>query len=190
MPKSVLMCGALVFMMLGVIGRAGEPLTQTEMGEAMAFGRKCQPPIVRVSSSQFDVYVESPFARAALVFATATVNHWPLDAPGVIKAMTPDYRIWAVYKDQADRTVSLTRIGVRPLGGAERAPARIRDWERLFLGVGASHGIIEPLRLRAGEAIFDELPSSDFQIILHTTAGVHRYTVTATDRAARLRVCN
>ena len=190
MLKPVLKRGAVVFMMLGVIGRAAEPLTQTKMDDAMALGRQCQAPIVRVSSGQFDVYVESPFARAALVVATAAINHRPLDAPGVMGAMISDYRVWAVYKDQADRTVSVTRIGVRPFGGAERAPTRTREWERLVLGVGGSHGIIEPLRLRSGEAIFDELPAGDFQIILHTTAGVHRHTVTATDRAARLRVCN
>jgi len=180
----------LLLAILTAFAATAEPLTQTEKDQAFALGRRCQAPIARVASGQFDVYVESPLARTALVIATATINHRPLDAPGVIGAMTADYRIWAVYRDEADRTVSVSRIGVRPIGGAERGPLRTLEWERLFLGIGSSHGIIEPLRLRPGEAIYDSLPSGDFQIVLHTTAGVLRPTVTAAARSALLRVCN
>jgi hypothetical protein len=79
---------------------------------------------------------------------------------------------------------------VQPRGAGEISPAHEREWDRSFLGKVPSHGIIEPLRLRAGEAIFGELPPGDYGIILHTTAGVRRRTITATDRATLLRVCN
>lgn len=192
-PREWARTGCLALAMVALISGVpltGAPLSRADMDQALALGRHCRAPIVHLTAGQFDVYVESPFARAALVFATAIINHRVLDDPGVTGAMTSDYRIWAVYSDMADRTVSVTRIGVQPPGRPEVGPVRERPQERLVLGVGGSHGIIEPLRLRTGEAIFDELPPGVFQVVLHTTAGAMHLSVTARERASQLRVCN
>jgi hypothetical protein len=182
------MCSLLALMLAAVAGQP--PLTPAQMEQATVLGRQCQAPIIRLPGRQLDVYVETPFGRAALVMATAIINHRPLDERAVRTALTSDYRIWAVYTDLADRSVSLRKIGVRRPGGPEMRPTREREWERLFLGIGGSHGIIEPLRLRPGEAIFDDLPLGNFEVVLHTSTGVQRRAVTDADRTRLLRVCN
>src|SRR5262245_28494163 len=48
-------------------------LTETERARAIAIGRTCQAPIILLPAGRrdFDVYIEGPFARVALVAATA-----------------------------------------------------------------------------------------------------------------------
>jgi hypothetical protein len=76
----------LLFLIWSGSSRAQETLDEKEVRQAIALGRSCHAPIIRVAASRgdFDVYVESPFARVALVAATALMMYEPLDAPGVI----------------------------------------------------------------------------------------------------------
>ena len=63
-----------VMLILGIASRAGgQQLAPQELAQAIALGQGCQAPIIRLSSSRadFEMFVESPFARAALVSATA-----------------------------------------------------------------------------------------------------------------------
>jgi hypothetical protein len=153
-------------------------------------GQRCQAPIIRLSGSRadFDVYVESPFARVALVAAAARVMHQPLDAPGVKRAMRPGYRIWFVRKPEALFPAAITHVTVRSTAG-EIMPVAEHD-ERLFLGTVPSHGIIEALRARFPEFVFDRLPPDSFVVIVGTSRGTQRFAVTRRDRMASIRVCN
>jgi hypothetical protein len=178
--------------LIGLFGSVGltQPLTPQQLTEAIAIGRQCQAPIIRESSARgdFEVYIESPFARAALVAATARVMSQPLDAPGVKKAIQGGYRIWFARTPMAPSPVTVTRVLVRSPAG-EIAPVARRD-ERLFLGTVPSHGIIEPLRARFPEYVFDQLPSGPFVVVAATNRGVERFRVTPHNRSALLRVCN
>jgi hypothetical protein len=168
-------------------------LSQEEIARAIELGQRCTAPIVRIAATRgedFDVYIESPQARAALVVATAMLMHQPLDAAPVRRAMQePGYRVWGDYVEGSLRTVTVGRIGLRPAAGSEIVAGDQR-YERLFVGRAPSHGIIEPLRARFGEAVFDSLPSGDFDVLFHTTAGTERYHVSDKDRATLLHVCN
>ena len=67
-------------------------------------------------------------------------------------------------------------------------PARERPFQLTVRHLPA-HGIINEVRWRFWEWIFDQLPAGEFQVVLDTTAGVQRYTVTDKDRAKLMRVC-
>jgi hypothetical protein len=159
----------------------------------IAVGQRCEAPIIRIPGrhGDFEVYVESPAARIALVAATATMMHQPMDAARVRTAMhLPGFRVWvAPTTEGVASTLTIDRITVQPPTGAELAAAEVR-WRRLALGIAPSHGIIEPLRARFPEFVFPDLPAGNLQIVLHTTAGVQRYTVTEPARSALIRVCN
>ena len=85
---------------------AQESLDEKEVRHAISVGRSCHAPIIRIAESlgDFDVYVESPFARVALVAATALMMHEPLDAPGVRRAMKHGNRIWLWHKRDSRRS--------------------------------------------------------------------------------------
>ncbi len=63
----------------GARGGQADLLTGAERAQAITLGPSCQAPIVRIPADQhdFDVYVESPFARVALVTAAAQMMHQP-----------------------------------------------------------------------------------------------------------------
>lgn len=134
------------------------------------------------------MYIESPFARAALVAATALVMHQPLDARGVKRAMQGGYRIWFARNPEAPLPRTVTRVSVRS-GAGEILPIAERD-ERLFLGTVPSHGIIEPLRARFPEYLFDRLPSGSFVVVVETSSGADQFRVTRKNRTELIRVCN
>jgi hypothetical protein len=168
-------------------------LNRTEIAEAIAFGQRCTAPIVRIPAQRgqdFDVYVESALGRAALVVATATVMHVSIEAPAVTHALQESHaRVWGVYANGARPDVSVRRITIRATGGPVISPVS-QQYERFFVGTVPSHGIIEPLRARFGEAVFDKLPAGDFDVLFETTAGTQRYHVTDQARSIPLRVCN
>lgn len=139
------------------------------MAKAIAIGQTCQAPIIHLAADRadFDAYVESPFARVALVAATARLMHQPLDAPGVKQAMRPGHRMWFGRTPDAPLNVAITQVRVRFATG-EIAPVAERN-ERLFLGTVPSHGIIEALRARFPEFLFDQLPSGKFVVVLGTS---------------------
>ena len=60
---------------------------------------------------------------------------------------------------------------------------------QLTAGAIPAHGIITEVRWRGWEWTFDRLPSSEFDVVVETTAGAQRYPVTSKDRAGRMRVC-
>jgi hypothetical protein len=164
----------------------------TRLQEAIAVGRSCYAPIVRLQkpASDFDVYVESPLARIALLAATAEQMRLPFDVPTAERQLTTTDRIWADYAVNGRRTISVDGIVVatshphsivRPI--AVKSP-------RLFLGRAPSHGIVESLRFRPGERTFERLPAGDLTVILRTSAGVQEYPLTEKDRTKLLRVCN
>jgi hypothetical protein len=169
---------------------AQEALDDKEVGHAIAVGRSCHAPIVRVTASvgDFDVYVESPFARVAVVAATALMMHERLDAPGVRRAMQPGYRIWLWHKRDSRRRISVSRLSVRSHYGEVQPVAERRV--TLFLGTVPSHGIIPPLRQRYPEFLFDSLPKGDFEIVLRTNEGLEHYRISEKDRTKLIPVCN
>jgi hypothetical protein len=67
-------------------------------------------------------------------------------------------------------------------------PVRDRPFQ-LTVGILPAHGILDEVRWRNWEWIFDQLPAGEFQVIVETSAGVQRYTVTERDRATLTRVC-
>lgn len=168
----------------------GQPLPAGEMAAAIAMGQRCEAPMLRLVDrrNSFDGYVEKPFARVALVAATARVMHANLDAAGTRRAMRPGYRIWFERKPNVPANVRIERLAVVDMSGRELRPADETN-ERLFLGTVPSHGIVETFRRRFPESVFDALPAS-FTVTLGTTHGIERYRVTNLDRAAAIRVCN
>ena len=184
---------AAVFVSICAQGHAAQPssLTLEETAAWMAVGRRCQAPVTRIPSRDgtFDIYIESPAARAAVVAATATMMHQSLEATGVKTALKDGYRIWASSSARTLSTLTIDRISVRPRGGASIEATDVRR-ERLFLGTVASHGIIEPLRARFPEFIFRTLPPGPLEVVLHMPLGVQRYRVTDEDRSRLIGVCN
>jgi len=166
-------------------------LTPEETARWLAVGQGCRAPLVRIPAQRgaFEIYIESPAARAAVVGATATMMHQALDAAGVRTALQDGYRVWVAYTPSSPTNVTIERITIRPRGGKVLQPAKVRR-ERLFIGTVASHGIIEPLRARFQEFVFPEVPAGGLEVALHTNTGVERYRVTEQDRARLIRVCN
>jgi len=183
---------AALFALICAHGHAAQPsLTPEETAAWMVVGQRCQAPVTRIPGRDgtFDIYIESPAARAAVVAAAATMMHQSLEAKGVRTALRGGYRIWAFGTDRTLSTATISRISVRSPGGARIEAADVFR-ERLFLGTVASHGIIEPLRARFPEFIFTTLPSGPLDVVLHMPTGVQRYRVTDEDRSRLIGVCN
>ena len=164
-------------------------LTDAELADAVALGKRCKAPIVHFETPEYDLYVESPFAHAALITAVAVVNHESVDAPGVRNAMTAPAAIWLTRKFGVAAMPTLDRIAVQPLHAVEiRATAERR--ERLFAGTLPSHGIVDNLRTRLPQYEFSDLPAGDYDVVVHLENGVRRHRVTASVRASAMDVCN
>src|SRR5947207_5562286 len=116
-----------VMLILGIASRAGgQQLAPQELAQAIALGQGCQAPIIRLSSSRgdFEMFVESPFATAALVSATARMMHQPLDAPRVKQAMRPGYRVWTAIRRRTGILFSLSRRRIAVGAPQARPPER------------------------------------------------------------------
>ena len=83
---------------------------------------------------------------------------------------------------------ALLHVTVQSRSG-EISPVAEQD-ERLFLGTAPSHAIIEPLRARFPEFVFDRLPPDNFVVVVATSRGTQRFAVRQRDRAMSIRVCN
>jgi hypothetical protein len=114
--------------------------------------------------------------------------HQPVDGSIVKGAIRPGYRIWFVPRAMAPVAAAITDVRVRS-SGHDIAPVAESD-ERFFVGTVPSHGIIEPLRARFPEYVFDRLPPGNFIIVADTSRGRKRFAVTERERASVLRVCN
>jgi hypothetical protein len=184
-------CAALFVLMCGQSHAAQQALSVEETATWMAVGQRCQAPVIRIPGRDgtFDIYIESPAARAAVVAATARMMHQSLEAMGVKSALKDGYRIWASSTARTLSILTIDRISVRSRGGARIEATDVRR-ERLFLGTVASHGIIEPLRARFPEYVFSALPPGPLEVVLHMPAGVQRYRVTDEDRSRLITVCN
>jgi hypothetical protein len=185
---------ALVLLTSGLVRSATQEsaLSPDERMRWMTAGHQsCQAPLIRIPSSdgQFDFYVESPAARAAVVGAAALMNHQPLDAQRVQTAARGGYRIWASRTDISSGATRVEQITIRSGRQPEIKALSVRE-ERLTLGIAPSHGIVEPVRVRFPEFEFPDLPQQDFWVVVRTNNGIQRYSVTATDRTKLLRVCN
>jgi hypothetical protein len=183
---------------LGAGVAAQESLTESQINEAIALGKDCGGiPLIRVGAPRgdFNVFIESPFARVAIHAAAARQMHQPFAAPQMTRdIVAPDYRIWVQYAPEGRRTVSVNYIFLRPTGKIGTAgviqPVRERGFSQLSVGALPAHGIVTEVRWRGSEWTFDRIPAGDFQVILETSAGQQRYAVTAKDRATPLRVCS
>lgn len=202
MSVSVHLVGAAALVLaaglpLGASVAAQESLTESQIKEAIALGKDCGSiPLIRVGAPRgdFNVFIESPFARVAIHAAAARQMQQPFAAPQMTRdIVAPDYRIWVQYAPDGRRTVSVNRILVQPAGATEVAgviqPVRERGFSQLSVGALPAHGIITEVRWRGSEWTFDHIPAGDFQVILMTSAGKQRYAVTAKDRATPLKVC-
>src|SRR5438552_3217422 len=81
---------AFLFVLTCAPGHAAQPsLTPEETAGWIAVGQRCQAPVTRIPGRDgtFDIYIESPAARAAVVAATATMMHQSLEARGVKTAL-------------------------------------------------------------------------------------------------------
>src|SRR5436190_1950634 len=92
-------------------------LTDRELADAIALGRTCKAPIIHFDAPEYDLYVESSFAHAALIAAVAVVNHESVDAPGIRRAMTAPAAIWVVRKFGVEPMPTVERVTVQPLRG-------------------------------------------------------------------------
>ena len=175
---------------------AQEPLTDTEIRDVVALGTSCgEVPLVKVTDPRgdFDVFIEGPVARVAIQAAAAAQMRRPFDASMVTPEMTePTFRVWLQYTLYGRRTISVDDVVLQPAGrnGARDAmrPFRQQPFE-LTIGHLPAHGIVDAVRFRWTQWTFDRLPAGPFDVILSTTAGVQRYTVTDKDRSASFRVC-
>jgi hypothetical protein len=186
---------ALTIVSLTGVAAAQEPLTDGQIKDAIALGKSCGDiPIVRVGtgSGDFEVFIESPAGRIALQAAAARQMHQPFDVSNVTRDMAAhEYRIWLQYTLRGPRTVSVSKIVIQPKGDRTRAvipPVREHPFQ-LTVGNLPAHGIVDEVRWRYFEWIFTRLPAGEFQVVLETTAGEQRYTVTDRDRARLMRVC-
>jgi hypothetical protein len=166
-------------------------LNRDEAAKWIAVGQRCEAPLIRIPSrdGSFEIYIESPAARAAVVAAAAMMNHQPIDARRVQTAIRAGYRVWASYTDLSPRTIRIEQMTVRSAQRPEIKPASIRD-ERLSLGIAPSHGIVEAVRVRFPEFEFLDLPHQDFWLVLRTNRGLQRYLVPQNRRLKLVRVCN
>jgi hypothetical protein len=179
-----------------VAAAAQERLTETQVKAAVALGKSCSElPLVKVGAARgdFNVFIEGPFARIAVHAAAARQMHQPFDASKVpADVAAPDYRIWVQYTRGGRTAVSVNHVVLQPNGkrGASTMirPVRERPFQ-LTVGHLPGHGIIDEVRWRHWEWMFDHLPAGEFQVILETSAGPQRYTVTERDRATSMRVC-
>jgi hypothetical protein len=71
----------------------------------------------------------------------------------------------------------------------EIAPVAERN-ERFFLGTVPSHGMVEALRPRFPEFVFERWPQDAFDVVVGTSRGTQGFTVTHRERTALMRVCN
>jgi hypothetical protein len=118
----------------------------------------------------------------------------PFDASRVTPDMVaPDYRVWVQYTNIARRDVNVRRVVLRPAdappSSAAIHPVRESPRPQLTLGPIPAHGIITDVRWRWHEWIFDRLPPNDFHVVLETSAGQQRLTVTHSVRARLVQVC-
>ena len=181
----------LFLLLVTILAGGADALGPDDIAKAIALGRTCRAPIVTLSrpSSDFVVYIETAFARAALVAATATMMSEPLDSRAVQHAMNVEgVRAWTTRRHRANAQVAVTALRLESKGRIIR-PVAERD-VRLFVGTVPSHGIIEPLRARFPEYTFASLPSGRFEVVVQTTVGMERYAVTPEHQAALLKVCN
>ena len=169
-----------------------EPSSTARLQEAIAVGRTCYAPIVRLQrpGTDFDVYVESPLARIALLAATAEQMRLPFDVSTAESHLTTTDRIWADYAVNGRRTISIDGILVSTSHPHSIVRPIAINSPRLFLGRAPSHGIVESLRFRPGERTFERLPAGDLTVVLQTSAGVREFPLTERDRTKLLRVCN
>ena len=192
MPDLLVRSFLLLATLAAVLGGTGLPetLTDADRVQAIALGRTCQSPIVQVSreGGDFDVYIESPYARVALVAAAAQVMQQSIDAPGVRLAMKPGYRIWLHRTPRARIDYTVTQVYVRS-GDHDFSPVS-ESRDRFFLGTVPSHGMVEAVRSRIPEYSFDALPAGNFDVVVETSAGPQHYPVKQRDRQKLMRVCN
>jgi hypothetical protein len=165
-------------------------LTPDELKGALALGQQCLAPIARVTNhdGDFEIFIESPQGRAALVTATAIMMQQPLDSAHVRRAMEPGYRVWLQRKRNDWRPLSVTSLSIRSRG-REVKPSSMRSG-RFVIGSVPSHGIVPELRTRFPEYVFADLPVTDFEVVVVTPSEKQGYRVTASDRQAVMRVCN
>ena len=181
----------ILLVLLGIGGESSdaESLTAQQLARAVEMGSNCEAPIIRIAGrSDFDIYVETPLGRAALVVATARMMQQSLDAQNVRTAMRPVYGVWLDRTRDKWQRFSLNTMTIWS-HGVEIHPSAVRN-ARLFLGTVPSHGIIEPMRTRRPEFLFDSLPAGGFDIVVHGTGGDQRYSVGELQRGMPMRVCN
>ena len=191
-----LLVPALVFALTASAG-AQSRLSERQLADAIAVGRQCgNVPLLRAEAARTDfvVFIEGPFARVAEHAAVARQMHVPFSASNVTPDMAaPDYRVWAQYTLTGRRTVAVDRVILRSLAGTPVAvviqPIRESRRPQLTLGPIPAHGIIDEVRWRWHEWIFDRLPANDFQVVLETTGGRQPYNVTKEVRQRFMRVC-
>jgi hypothetical protein len=184
--------GPLILLLLLGIGAESsdaDSLTEQQMAQAIEMGRNCKAPVIRIAGRHdFDIYVETPLARVSLVVATAKMMQQSLDAKNVKTAMRPVYGVWLDRTRDTWQRFSLITMTIWS-HGVEIRPSAVRN-ARLFLGTVPSHGIIEPLRSRHPEFLFDSLPAGGFEIVVQGTDGNQKYSVGKLEGTRPMRVCN
>jgi hypothetical protein len=186
-PLAVLIAATAV----ATTARGQEALSRDETARWMAVGQKCEAPLIRIPSLDggFEIYIESPAARVAVVAAAAAMNHLSFDTERVRTALKDGYRVWISRQDSATSSIAVDDVGIRAEHQPELKPVGMRD-ERLTLGIAPSHGIIEAVRVRFPEFEFSAMPDHDFTIVLYTNRGIQRYRVTAHNRSGLIPICN
>jgi hypothetical protein len=159
---------------LGVVVGAQQPLTQTQVDQAVGWGQsgKMLPVSVRNATPDFDLWIEGPVNRiAALVHnftpswsvKTGMVTDAHLSSEDAKRLAAQGYVIRADYGERGRRAVTLSAIALQPRGTSQT---------------------IRPVRDNCFSTFtFDRLPDGDFTIIVTTSVGPQRYMVSNAVRA-------
>jgi hypothetical protein len=179
----------------GVTSSSQQPLDDSAIKAAITLGNRCgEVPLIKLSETghDFDVYVESPFARVAIYAAAARQMNAPFERKNVTADIGGlEYHLWLQYTLHASRTLTVRRLLLQPARSHNRRviePIGERPFQ-LAARTRPAHGIVTEVRWRQYEWLFDHIPNDDFDVIVHTTAGTERFRVADRHRHMKMRVC-
>jgi hypothetical protein len=150
------------------------PLTDEQIDEAIALGKKGDVPIALVgrmlgiSKGDFDVFIEGPMGRIAAAAEAATKQLRPFTRANVTAEMKdPVYRVLLQRSEHASGFAFAQHVVLMPKGSKnlEDAIQPVRESLRLLTGV-----------------YFDRLPDGEFDVVVATSKETQRYNVTSKAR--------
>lgn len=164
---------ALVSIMVPPVAAQLVSLTDEQVDEAIALGKKGDVPIIAVgrdfgvSKGSFDVFIEGPIGRIATAAEQATKQLRPFTRDNVTAEMKePLLRVILKHAEGGEYAVAQHVVLMpRKSKNLDDAIQPVRESPRLFSG-----------------AYFDRLPEGEFDVVVVTTKGTERYDVNSKAR--------